>query len=102
MSKVRTDSLSIPSSLRVYPTTSWFPGDMSIPGEADHLRAKGKTCPICSSWQSTEECVVWKKDVGAVQRTVVRCHGPRDRSVPRCQPRVVSEVAVEGYQPPIT
>ncbi len=101
MSKVRTDSLSIPSSLRVYPTTAWFPGDVSIPGESDHLRTKGKVCPTCSGWQSSEDVVVWKKGVGTVKRTVVRCHGPRDRSVPRCGPQIVSEVPIENYQPEV-
>lgn len=100
MSRIRADFLSIPSSLRVYPTTSWFPGDVSIPGEAEHLRSKGKACPSCSGWQSTEQVMVWSKEVGAVQRTIVRCHGPRDRSAPRCAPQIVSEVPVADYQPP--
>lgn len=101
MSKVRTDSLSIPSSLRVYPTTAWFPGDVSIPGESDHLRTKGKICPTCSGWQSSEDVVVWKKGVGTMKRTVVRCHGPRDRSVPRCAPQIASEVLIENFQPEV-
>jgi hypothetical protein len=99
VSKIRPDALSIPSSLRVYPTTSWFPGDVTIPGESDHLRNKGKMCPVCSGWQSNEKVVVWKKESGAVQRTVVRCHGPRDRSVARCAPQVVDEVPLADYTP---
>lgn len=100
MSKIRSDALSIPSSLRVYPTTSWFPGDVSIPGEAEHLRTKGKVCGVCGGWQSSEQVVVWKKESGAVQRTIVRCHGPRDRSVARCAPQVVQEIPLADYQPP--
>lgn len=100
MSNIRADALSIPSSLRVYPTTAWFPGDMSIPGESDHLRAKGKVCPLCNGWQSSEQMTVWNKDKGSVQRTVVRCHGPRDRSVARCAPQIVQEIPIPDYQPP--
>lgn len=100
MSRIRADALSIPSSLKVYPTTSWFPGDVSVPGESDHLRTKGKVCGICGGWQSEEKVMVWKKGRGAVERTVVRCHGPRDRSVPRCQPQIVAEEAITDYNPP--
>lgn len=100
MSKIRADFLSIPSSLKVYPTTSWFPGDVSIPGEAEHLRTKGLTCPVCAGWQSTEQVMVWKKDQGSLQRTIVRCHGPKDRSVARCAPKIVAEIPVEDYKPP--
>ena len=97
MSKINYDMMVIPSSLKVYPTLSWYAGDLSIPVEYQHLRTQ--TCPICNGWQSTEEVMVWKPETGAVRRTVVRCHGNRERNSQRCRPTIVNETPMDKYEP---
>lgn len=97
MSKVRLDNLSVPSSLRVFPTTSWATSDYFVPHELNHLRAE-KCCPVCSGWQSIEELVVHKASGKSVKRVVSRCHGSRSRLVPKCPARVLGEYPLDNTQ----
>lgn len=96
MGKVRVDNLSVPSSLRVFPTSSWATSDYYVPHELNHLRAS--TCPVCSGWQSIEELIVHKPSGQSVKRRVSRCHGSRDRYVPKCPARVVEEVPLDSVK----
>lgn len=89
MTYIDPDAISIPSSLKVHPTQTWYAGDSSLPGEADHLRTR--KCPVCQGWSTTEEYTVWRPAQGAVRRTVVRCQSGGDRSIPKCAPQVVKE-----------
>lgn len=100
MSKINPDSISIPSSLRVFPTSSWATSDYVVPREFDHLRS-ATTCPVCSGWQSTEDILVMRPNAAPITRTILRCHSPKDRYVHRCAPQVISERPVDQVAEPI-
>ena len=96
MSKINFDSISIPSSLRVFPTSSWATSDYVVPREYDHLRSE-EHCPVCSGWQSLEEITVWRPNAQPMKRTIQRCHASKDRYVHRCAPRIIKEVPLDEY-----
>ena len=99
MSRINLDSISIPSSLRVFPTTSWATSDYLVAREYDHLRCTD-TCAICSGWQSVEEIVVHRPNSSSIKRTILRCHNPKERYVHRCAPQILSEVPLDEYPQP--
>ena len=98
MSRIDPDSISIPSSLRVFPTSSWATTDYVVPREYEHLRS-ATTCPVCSGWQSVEDIMVFRPNAAQIKRTILRCHSPKDRYVQRCAPQILSEVPVDDYSP---
>lgn len=98
MNRINSEDISIPSSLRVFPTNnSWFPADITVPGEVDHLRTN--QCPTCGGWQTREEVMVYRPGGEAFKRTVQRCHGHRERYGPRCAPQIIGEEPMDNYNP---
>ena len=98
MSKINPDSISIPSSLRVFPTSSWATTDYVVPREFEHLRCT-TTCPVCSGWQSVEDITVYRPNASPMIRTILRCHSPKDRYVPKCAPQILSERPIDDFSP---
>jgi hypothetical protein len=96
VSKINPDSISIPSSLRVFPTSTWATTDYVVPREFEHLKS-ATTCPVCSGWQSVEDITVYRPHAGPIIRTILRCHSPKDRYLQRCAPQILSERPVDEY-----
>lgn len=98
MSRINTNYITIPSSLRVRPNPTWRLGEV-LPGEMDHLRSKD-LCPICKGWTITEKLTVWRKGQGAFRQIVTKCVSSGGRSVPRCPSQVIAEEAIKDYSLP--